>query len=79
MKAEDETFATSYDKLIEAMSELFFDNWNSIKKGEIAAVKQTGEGTYHTSKELAEIRRETAFSWNENIAQVLDRIQNDRN
>ncbi len=79
MKAEEETFATSYDKLIEAMSELFFDNWKLIKKGEIAAVKQTGEGTYHTSKELAEIRKKTDFSWNENIAQVLDRIQNDRN
>lgn len=79
MKAEEETFATSYDKLIAAMSELFFDNWNSIKKGKIVAVKQTGEGTYHTSKEVAEIRRKTDFSWNENIAQVLDRIQNDRN
>ena len=79
MKAEDETFATSYDKLIEAMSELFFDNWNSIKKGKIVAAKQTGEGTYHTSKELAEIRRKTDFSWDENIARILDRIQNDRN
>ena len=79
MKAEDETFATSYDKLIEAMSELFFDNWNLMKKGEIVAVKQNGEGTYHTSKELAEIRRKTDFSWDENIARILDRIQNDRN
>ncbi len=79
MKAEEETFATSYDKLIAAMTELFFDNWTPLKKGEIQAVKQVGEGTYHTSKELAEIRNKTDFSWNENIAEVLDRIQNDRN
>ncbi len=79
MRAKEETFATSYDKLIAAMSELFFDNWALIKKGVIKAVKQAGEGTYHTSKELAEIRKKADFSWNENIAQVLDRIQNDRN
>ncbi len=79
MKAEEETFATSYDKLIATMGELFFDNWTALKKGEIQAVKQAGEGTYHTSKELAEIRNKTDFSWNENIAEVLDRIKNDRN
>ncbi len=79
MKAEEESFVTSYDKLIAIMEELFFANWNALKRGEIQAVKQAGEGTYHTSKELVEIRNKTDFSWNENIAEVLDRIQNDRN
>ena len=79
MKAEEESFVTSYDKLIAIMEELFFANWNALKRGEIQAVKQAGEGTYHTSKELVEIRNKTDFSWNDNIAEVLDRIQNDRN
>lgn len=79
MAAESETFSTSYDKLMAAMTELFFDNWTSLKTGETKAAIQAGEGTYHTSKELVAIRNKTDFTWDENIAQVLDRIQNDRN
>ncbi len=79
MKAEEETFSTSYDKLMIAMSELFFEHWEDLKKGEIKAVEQTEAGTYHTSKELANLRNVTSFTWDENIAQVLNRIKNDRN
>ncbi len=79
MNAESETFATSYDKLMAAIMELFFDNWTALKARKINASKQVGEGTYHTSKELTAIRNKTDFAWNENIAQVLDRIQNDGN
>ncbi len=79
MDAKEETFASSYDKLLGAMSELFFANWPALKNGEIEAKGQQGAGTYHTSKELAEIRANTKFSWDENVAQVLDRIRNDRN
>lgn len=79
MDAGEETFVSSYDKLLAAMSELFFANWPALKNGEIEAKKQQGEGTYHISKELDEIRRNAEFSWDENVAQVLDRIRNDRN
>ena len=79
MNAAEETFVTSYDKLMAAMSELFFGHWEALKKGEVAAAVQTGQGTYHTSKDLKQIREKTDFNWNENIAEVLDRIQNDRN
>lgn len=78
MKAEEETFATSYDKLMENMTELFFESWKEIKRGKIKAFPQNEKGTYHTSKELNVIREKTAFSWDENIAQVLDRIKNGR-
>ncbi len=78
MDAKEETFLSSYNKLIREMTELFFEQWDDIKNGKIAAVKQEGTGTYHTSSELATIRKKTDFTWDENIAEVLDRIRNDR-
>lgn len=79
MKAEEETFSSSYDKLMVAMSELFFTNWSALKRGEVLPVKQTAEGTCHKTKELKAIRETVDFKWDENIAQVLNRIKNDRN
>lgn len=79
MRAEEETFSSSYDKLMIAISELFFENWDALKKGEITAIKQTAVGTFHRSAELKTIRETVDFYWGENIAQVLDRIKNDRN
>lgn len=79
MKAEEETFVSSYDKLMTAISELFFENWDALKKGEITATKQTAVGTSHRTAALNAIRETVDFHWEENIAQVLDRIKNDRN
>ena len=79
MKAEEETFVSSYDKLMTAISELFFENWDALKKGKITATKQTAVGTSHRTAALNAIRETVDFHWEENIAQVLDRIKNDRN
>lgn len=79
LDAQTETFASSYDKLIENITELFFEVWSDIKNDRIVPKEQSGKGTFHTSKELNEIRQKVWFSWDENIAEVLDRIENDRN
>ncbi|MBO5341860.1 MAG: pseudaminic acid synthase [Lachnospiraceae bacterium] len=78
MKAEEETFASSYDKLMMAMEKLFFEHWDALKAGNVKAEEQVGEGTYHTSRQLKEIRDKSDFTWNENIAQVLDRVRQDK-
>lgn len=75
MDAKEETFATSYDKLIEAISDLFFEHWNDIKSGKVNAKAQEGIGTYHTSGELNAIREATPFAWDENIQDVLNRME----
>ena len=79
MDAAEETFASSYDKLMKCMETLFFDNWSKIKNGEIQGSLQKGPGTYHTSKELKAIREKVDFDWSENIVRVMDRIKNDSN
>ena len=63
-----ETFATAYDKLIAEMIELFKQNWSALKEGQIVAKPQTGDGTYHTAKELKEIREKYPFQWTDCIA-----------
>lgn len=63
-----ETFASTYEKLLAAMKELFYQNWDAIKAGKITAQKQEGCGTYHTMRELAEIREKHPFTWDCNIA-----------
>ncbi len=74
MKAEEETFETSYEKLMTSITELFFDNYEAIKNGDLKACEQMGEGTYHTSAELRKLREKTDFGWSENIAEVLKRM-----
>lgn len=65
---EKETFASSYNRLIQAMQELFEDNWDKIKEGAIMPVIQQGEGSYHTMAGLREYREKCDFSWNDCIA-----------
>ena len=65
---EQETFASSYDKLLEAIQELFQINWEQIKTGKIVPRSQTGEGTFHRKRELEEIRKEHPFTWEDRIA-----------
>ena len=64
---EKETFASTYDRLLEAAKELFQENWEAIKEGRLHPGKQ-GEGTYHKMRDLEEVRRQTPFEWSDQIA-----------
>ncbi len=70
-----ETFVTSYDKLILAMEELFQENWSKIKAGEIPPMPQQGEGTYHVQAQMLEYRGAVPFSWQDNIADYKKRYR----
>ena len=72
---DKETFASSYDKLIEAITELFKENWEAMKAGEISPIKQVGEGTYHRMKDLEAIREKCSFRWDDIIAEYKAKIQ----
>ena len=74
-----ETFASSYNQLQAEIKQLFKDNWDAIRNGELTPVKQSGQGTYHRMSDLEAIREKTAFTWEETIAEVKDRIKRDRN
>ena len=66
---EKETFASSYQKLQDEICELFKQNWEAIKKKEIAGFLPEQKGTYHTMKELDAFKKEHPFGWNDCIAE----------
>lgn len=70
-----ETFMTSYDKLNQAIVELFKENWDEIKTGNYKLYEQTGSGSYHTQKDLDALKQKIAFDWNDNIADFLKRYE----
>lgn len=69
MDENQETFASSYDKLILAMECLFKENWEAIREGKITPRKQEGPGSYHRMKDLEKIRAEKPFTWDQNIGE----------
>lgn len=69
-----ETFESTYQALLLEMKNLFKENWEDLKAGKIEAKPQREAGTYHTMKELNQIREKTPFTWNEIIADVKKRF-----
>ena len=69
MDEKTESFASSYDKLLQEMKTLFCENWDAIKAGKLSPKKQEGRGTYHRMKELDDIREQMPFTWDQNIAE----------
>lgn len=63
-----ETFASSYDKLMQALQELFQENWEAIRAGKLTPRPQTGAGTFHRMRELEAIREKHPFTWEDKIA-----------
>lgn len=70
---EKETFASSYEKLLREIKQLFKDNWEQIREGRLLPIKQKGCGTYHRRKDLETIRQRQPFEWNETIAEFKKR------
>ena len=70
----NETFASTYDRLLEEMQQLFCENWGEIKGGGIHPRPQEAGGTAHKMRELETIREECPFSWNDNIAAFKKRL-----
>jgi len=74
MNEEEESFASSYGKLMEALTALFRENWSDIRDGKLKPVKQEGAGSYHRMRELDEIRRRVPFAWEDRIGDFKRRL-----
>nr|WP_300807705.1 formyltransferase family protein [uncultured Acetatifactor sp.] len=72
---EKETFASSYDRLLAEIQELFRENWEDIREGRIAPRPQEGSGSTHRMREIASIREQMPFTWYERIADFKRRFR----
>lgn len=70
-----ETFASSYERLLEELKGLFRENWEAIRAGRLAPVRQRGAGTYHRMKELEAIKKLVPFEWTDNIEEFKKRLR----
>lgn len=75
---EKETFSSTYDKLHSEIVKLFIKNWNEIAEGKYPKIHQSGNGSYHSVKDLKELEKKCPFSWNDNIAEYLKRYHDIR-
>lgn len=74
---EEETFASTYDKLLEAIKELFQANWEKIKTGKLVPCRQTGAGTFHRKREIEAILEKHPFAWDDKIADFKRSLEDD--
>lgn len=66
-----ETLRTSYNKLIEEMTELFFSNYEDLREGKIIPKSQPeGLGSYHRRKDFDAIYEKNPFTYDELICDL---------
>ena len=64
---DEETFKSSYDKLLDEAIRLVSDNWEDLKHLRIRPIEQIGAGSYHTYAEFKEIRQKHPFEWDDRV------------
>ena len=73
--AEKETFESTYEKLNEAITELFQENWERFLSGEFTLKEQPAGGSYHNLKDLRALQEKLPFEWTDRIADVLEKYR----
>lgn len=69
-----ETFASSYQKLHETITELFQEKWEEIRTLSFSLTEQqTDAGSYHSKKDMQMLQEQVGVDWNEKIADFLKR------
>lgn len=68
---EQETFVTSYQKLHERIVSLFKEHWNELCSGSYRVFSQTGDGSYHSLKDLQELCELMEFHYTDNVAETI--------
>ena len=62
-----ETFASSYERLNTAITNLFKENWEAIRGGKVRPIAQVGDGSYHTMKDFQHFMNGRTMDWTMNI------------
>lgn len=68
-----ESFSSSYQKLNDEIVGLFKEKWEEIRSGRYESFEQSGEGSYHSKKDLDLLKSKIDLDWNDNIAEFLER------
>lgn len=66
--SEEETFASSYAKLIDCACTLVKENWRRLVSGEISGVERPAGGSYHNIADLRSVRGKYPFEWSDKVS-----------
>ncbi|WP_434511448.1 formyltransferase family protein [Desulfitobacterium sp. AusDCA] len=67
----NETLRTSYEFLTEEIESLFIDNWTKIRSLEIAAVLQSGAGSYHKTMDRKKYEILLKNGWDTSVGELI--------
>ena len=70
---EEETFRTSYEKLIKRATEMLAENWRALRNGGLRGVPQPVGGSYHTMADLRAVQARFPFGWDERVSAWKER------
>lgn len=70
---DEETFASTYQKLHNVIQNLFMKIWPAIKHHSYSAYPQVGEGSYHDTQDLQDYLQGEKLNWSENICHFKKR------
>ena len=70
-----ETFASSYQKLIQTITALCLQHWDELKNNTAVPICKNERGTYHRARELVELREKYPFTWNDTISDVMNKMK----
>jgi methionyl-tRNA formyltransferase len=71
---DEETFATTYEKLNEGIVCLFKEHWSELKAGTYHSNRQSGKGSYHTMKDFYDFMQGKSMDWNVSIKEFKESI-----
>lgn len=70
-----ETFSSAYQKLQDAIQELFKEKWDEIRTFGYQLKPQEGKGSYHAHKQFVELKEKIPFEWSDVISDYLKRYE----
>lgn len=67
----NDTLRTVHERLTKTIEKLFYESWPDIRKDNVERYKNYYKGSYHTSKDKAEIEYLLIDNWNTKIEDII--------
>lgn len=71
---EKETFKSTYEILNNEIKDLFYKNWGRIESKQLKGKGSSEIGSYHSKRDLENVKSKIKFNWEDNIASVKRRL-----
>lgn len=71
---ENDTLASSYNKLNQEIANLFKEHFEDLLTGNYSSVPQDGHGSYHTMKNLHDFEAVVDFEWNDLLCDFIQKV-----